>query len=168
MNGPYRDGPRYGFAVIGGLFLLGALIAPDDLPVAQRTEQARPKREVGGSIPSGQAMTFQYSTYDIRLKGVSLPDRVIRVTATAYSSSPDETDSTPNVGAFGPVGPGTVAVSRDLLRYVRPHQRVKVNGRSYIVRDTMHQRWRRRVDLWKPSKQQAIQYGVREAWLELE
>ena len=42
----------------------------------------------------------------------------LKVTATAYTSDPNETDSTPNIAAWGDqlkIGMNVIAVSRDLL-----------------------------------------------------
>jgi 3D (Asp-Asp-Asp) domain-containing protein len=92
------------------------------------------------------------------------------VTATAYSSTPDQTDSTPFITASGArVRPGTLAVSPDLLRdgAVRFGDQVRIEGRLYVVEDTMHRRWRRRVDVWMPSRGEARRWGVRRVRMEV-
>jgi 3D (Asp-Asp-Asp) domain-containing protein len=87
------------------------------------------------------------------------PRRVsLDVTATAYNSTPAQTDATPTHGAWGDdldaaVEPGVrvLAVSQDLLaRGLRRGQRVKIHGLKgeWVVLDKMPRRWTRRVDLY--------------------
>ncbi len=91
----------------------------------------------------------------------------IPVTVTAYSSHPAETDSDPHVAACGPVRPGTLAVSEDLWERTGCGKRVVLDGREYVVWDRMHPRWRRRVDVWMPSRGAALRHGVRRGVLEI-
>jgi 3D (Asp-Asp-Asp) domain-containing protein len=92
----------------------------------------------------------------------------LTVTATAYSSTVSQTDSTPFVTASGTrARPGVLAVSRDLLRTCCPFgTRVRIAGQEYVVEDTMAHYWRRRVDIWKPSREEAIRWGVRQVQME--
>lgn len=91
------------------------------------------------------------------------PSKVmVVVEITHYSSTPDQTDSTPQVTASGTrPKPWTLAVSRDLLPHFPYGSVVELNGQLYVVEDTMHQRWRRRVDIWTPSRAEAIRRGRR-------
>jgi len=93
----------------------------------------------------------------------------IPVTVTAYSSTPDQTDGTPFLAACGPVRDGILAVSDDLWRILKCGDSVYLEGYGrYVVWDRMHSRWRRRVDVWVPSRSSAYRHGVREAVLVLE
>lgn len=97
-----------------------------------------------------------------------IPPRLIAVTATAYSCERSQTDSTPDVTASGrPCGHPHLAVSRDLLRSLPFGTRVFVGDQEFIVADTMHRRWRNRIDLPFPSRGAAIRFGVREMKLEM-
>jgi hypothetical protein len=87
---------------------------------------------------------------------VSLP-----VDVTYYTSSPRETDSTPYIAACGRVGTGSIAVSEDIWRLVRCGDIVLLDGVPYVVWDRMHGRWRRRVDVWVPSRGVALRSGRR-------
>jgi 3D (Asp-Asp-Asp) domain-containing protein len=99
-----------------------------------------------------------------RATGVS---RVVK--ATAYSSEVAQTDSTPFVTATGTrVRPGVIALSRDLLRTFPYGSRVTLqdsagvlNGRVFIVEDTMNARLRNTIDIWMGSRSQALQWGSR-------
>ena len=81
-----------------------------------------------------------------------LPKKTITATVTAYTPSPRE-----NLGrgrkvatALGtPVRPGIVAVSRDLLRSGWEFgDRIHIEGLGvFTIEDTMHQRFRRTIDV---------------------
>ena len=38
---------------------------------------------------------------------------------------------------------------------------MRLDGQLYIVEDTMHRRWWRRVDVWVPSREEALRRGRR-------
>jgi 3D (Asp-Asp-Asp) domain-containing protein len=96
-------------------------------------------------------------------------DVVVRVTCTAYSSTPDQTDSTPfQTASMQTVQRGFIALSRDLLRRYTDGapfdfgDHVEVVGVGvFRVEDTMHRRWRRRADLWVRSRAEARLWGCR-------
>ena len=76
------------------------------------------------------------------------------VTATAYNSLAYQTNSTPNITAFGDsLKPGLryIAVSRDLLDSGLVHNTVvKIEGFDslFLVKDKMNRRWRKRIDIY--------------------
>jgi 3D (Asp-Asp-Asp) domain-containing protein len=78
----------------------------------------------------------------------------IEVTATAYTSSPGETDSTPFLAAWGnTLKPGmkSIAVSRDLLKLgLTNNKKVRIEGLEgdYIVLDKMNKRWKKKIDIY--------------------
>lgn len=109
--------------------------------------------------------------------------QTLTVTMTAYSSEAIQTDSSPFTTSTGEtVRPGIVAVSRDLLGTALPYGaklrvvEVKEDPRAcggwdpgmvLEVQDTMHRRKRNRVDLWVPSREEALQWGVCKVVLEV-
>jgi len=77
---------------------------------------------------------------------------------TAYSSSPDETWGDPFITASGrEVYDGLVACPR---RYPFG-TRFRIGSRIYACWDRLHERYDHRFDIWKPSKQEALQFGRR-------
>lgn len=76
------------------------------------------------------------------------------VTATACNSLAYQTNSNPNITAFGDsLQPGLkyIAVSRDLLKLGLKHNTpVIIEGLEgvYLVKDKMHSRWRNRIDVY--------------------
>lgn len=80
--------------------------------------------------------------------------KTIEVTATAYNSLAYQTNSDPNITAFGDsLKPGMkcIAVSRDLLALGLKHNTpVTIEGLKgiYLVKDKMHSRWEKRIDIY--------------------
>ncbi|ULH16081.1 3D domain-containing protein [Deinococcus sp. KNUC1210] len=95
------------------------------------------------------------------------------VHATAYSSTPGQTDSTPFVTATGTrVRPGVVALSPDLLRRFPYGTRLMIEdlsggysaylkGKVFVVEDTMNPRIYNTLDIWMGTSYQAMNWGAR-------
>ena len=93
----------------------------------------------------------------------------LRVTATAYTSHVNQTDSTPNIAAWGDrLKPGmkSIAVSRDLLHVygLKHRQKVRIKGLDgeFVVLDKMNKRWRKKIDIYMGmNKRNAFKWGRR-------
>lgn len=80
----------------------------------------------------------------------------IQVQATGYSSTTDQTDSTPFTTSTGArVRLGVLAVSQDLLPLL-PY-----GTTIFTVLDTMHPRMKRTLDIWFPTRAEALKWGRR-------
>lgn len=96
------------------------------------------------------------------------------VTATAYTSHVNQTDSTPNIAAWGDrLSPGmkVIAVSRDMLtKYGLKHRsRVRIKGLKgeYRVLDKMNKRWRKKIDIYMGMDlKKAFKWGRRRVELQ--
>jgi len=96
-------------------------------------------------------------------------DKRLKVTATAYTSHVGQTDSTPNIAAWGDrLKPGmkAIAVSRDLLNVygLKHKQKVRIKGLKgeYVVLDKMNKRWSKKIDIYMgKDKRKAFQWGRR-------
>jgi len=82
------------------------------------------------------------------------------VWVTAYSSTPEETDDTPFITAKGtPVRRGIVATNLfpfgTLLKIP-----ALFGDEIFVVEDRMHIRKENFVDIWMPSKEEAINFGI--------
>ncbi|PKG39792.1 3D domain-containing protein [Psychromonas sp. Urea-02u-13] len=90
----------------------------------------------------------------ISLMGCGGGEQSLKVTASAYTSSVGETDSTPNLAAWGDIlkpGMKSIAVSRDLLDMGLTHnQEVRIEGfeGTYRVLDKMNKRWEKKIDIY--------------------
>jgi 3D (Asp-Asp-Asp) domain-containing protein len=91
------------------------------------------------------------------------------IQVTAYTSRPSETDSTPSLTATNTkTKPGTIALSRDLLRTFTPGapfdfgDKVLIPGVGvFEAHDTMHPRWKGKADIWFTSPAKARAWGRR-------
>jgi 3D (Asp-Asp-Asp) domain-containing protein len=93
--------------------------------------------------------------------------KVVKILITAYSSSPEETDDTPLVTASGSsVGPGVVAAN--FLPFGTKIRLPKLFGdRVFTVEDRMNEKHANRVDVWFPSKGEAINFGQKISEVEI-
>lgn len=88
------------------------------------------------------------------------PHELIRAQVSAYTSSPDETDATPNINAAGSKpGPGSIACPP---RY-KFGTKVLLNNKEYVCDDRMNQRYASGdyFDIWMYTKRDAIHWGRR-------
>ncbi|WP_413505901.1 3D domain-containing protein [Photobacterium phosphoreum] len=103
------------------------------------------------------SLTFSVHSYASSFKKLN-------VTATAYNSVSAQTDSTPNIAAWGDrLKPGmkAIAVSRDLLKMgLKRGSKVKISGLpgEYVVLDKMHHRWSRKIDIYMGKNVRAAKY----------
>lgn len=91
----------------------------------------------------------------------AIPIETREVWLTAYSSTPEETDDTPFVTALGTeTRDGIVATN-----FLPFGTRVKIpevfGDKIFVVEDRMHPRKTDFMDVWMPSKQDALKLGIR-------
>lgn len=89
------------------------------------------------------------------------------VTATAYSSTPDQTDDTPFTTASGTtVRDGVVATNflpfGTLIRIPD-----LFGNKIFVVEDRMNRRYTTRVDIWFPERELAKMFGVKTVKIEV-
>ena len=97
----------------------------------------------------------------------------VKVSASGYSSSVAETDTTPFVTAANTATRlGVLAMSRDLLSEYTPGAPFSFGDRAHIaglgdflVEDVMSARWTNRIDVWFPTREQAVRFGLRDVVL---
>lgn len=92
----------------------------------------------------------------------------IKVEATAYSSRVQETDSSPTITASGMhVAPHIIAAN-----FLPIGSKVSFpdmyGDQEFIVGDRLAPRYSHRVDFWKPSREEALQFGFQIITLEIE
>jgi 3D (Asp-Asp-Asp) domain-containing protein len=95
------------------------------------------------------------------------PKRVLYVTVTAYSSTPDQTDDTPFITANGShVRDGIIAAN-----FLKFGTKVKFpeyfGDKEFNVQDRMHPRFDERMDIWMPTREAALQFGIRRLKVEI-
>ena len=125
----------------------------------------KPARNFANRKPAILKASFSPNTAG-RTKAYS---KSLRVTATAYTSHVNQTDSTPNIAAWGDrLYPGmkSIAVSRDLLKVygLKHKQKVRIKGLKgeYAVLDKMNKRWTKKIDIYMGmDKRKAFKWGRR-------
>jgi len=90
----------------------------------------------------------------------------MKVTATAYCSTINETDDTPFLGAWkNQLDPNikSIAVSRDLFDCgLTNGKKVHIDGLEgeFIVLDVMHKKWKNKIDIYMGvDRQKALKFG---------
>ncbi|CAA6801783.1 MAG: FIG01205106: hypothetical protein [uncultured Sulfurovum sp.] len=90
----------------------------------------------------------------------------LKVTATAYTSSVNETDDTPFLAAWNnKLTPGvkSIAISRDLLALgLKNGDKIRIDGLhgTYKVLDKMNKRWKKKIDIYMGlNRKKALQWG---------
>ncbi|PML19274.1 hypothetical protein BCS95_11650 [Vibrio breoganii] len=103
------------------------------------------------------------------LSGCDSNEQSLKVTASAYTSSVGETDSTPTLAAWGDTlkpGMKSIAVSRDLIDMGLTHnQEVTIEGLdgTYLVLDKMNKRWTKKIDIYMGNDvEKAREWGKKE------
>lgn len=159
--------------LIGGVRVLDAQIAgiaeptatlgvvPESLEVSNLEPQVL-QRVAPSSEPT--AMIVEHPP-----KGDS--HRFVMVTVTGYTSGHRDADG-PLTAVSRQPRPGTIALSRDLLRNFTPGapfsfgDRVLVPGMGiYVVEDTMHPRWTHKADIWFDDGATARKWGNRDVYI---
>lgn len=102
----------------------------------------------------------------IILIGTTTPHEFVRAEVSAYTSSVEETDDTPEINAMGTKpAHGSVACP---LKYDFGTE-VIINGKSYFCDDRMGPRYARGdyFDIWTSSRDEAVHWGRRHVTVEV-
>lgn len=91
----------------------------------------------------------------------------IIVMATAYSSTPDQTDSSPFITAMGThVRDGIIAAN-----FLPFGTRIKIpeiyGNRVFVVEDRMNRRYWHVIDLWFPDRNSALEFGSKKVKIQI-
>lgn len=94
--------------------------------------------------------------------------KTLKVVATAYSSTPDQTDDTPFITASGSRVAENIIANNGLPFGTKVRIPELFGEKIFIVGDRMNKRFGNyRIDLWFPSRELAMNFGVRNAELEI-
>lgn len=103
------------------------------------------------------------------------PIRTMTVVATAYSSDPAQTDDTPCIPASGydlcahyaKYGSGNTIAANFLPLGTMVKLPDLYGDKIFYVRDRKNKRFSTSIDIWMPTKQEAIQHGVKVVKMEI-
>ena len=105
----------------------------------------------------------------LQAKSPGKPEQVSKflMYVTAYSSSEDETDSTPFITASGTRTRDGVVASNLFPIGTRLKIPELFGDKILVVEDRMHGRFTDRIDVWMPSKWSALLFGKRQTAVEV-
>ena len=105
----------------------------------------------------------------LQAKSPGKPEQVSKflMYVTAYSSSVDETDSTPHVTASGTRTRDGVVASNLFPIGTKVKFPELFGEKVLVVEDRMHNRFTDRIDVWMPSKWSALRFGKQRAAVEI-
>jgi len=173
-------------AVFSIIFELGmphvSLAANENLSAISQGEEIPFKYSIFGSRPSVDS----YEMVILRDEKITSPSSVVPdwihsfpldndpkavserwVTVTAYSSHPNQTDSTPyTTGWLTPVRDGVVAINflpkGTMVRFPDLY-----GEKIFVVEDSMNARYPYRADIWMMSYTEAKKFGIKYARMEI-
>lgn len=89
------------------------------------------------------------------------------VLATAYSSTPDQTDSTPFLTATGNTVKDGIIAANFLPFGTKIRIPELFNTKIFVVDDRMHPRNAQNIDIWFPTREEAIMFGKKWTYIEI-
>jgi 3D (Asp-Asp-Asp) domain-containing protein len=91
-----------------------------------------------------------------------------RITVTAYSSTPDQTDDSPFITASGAWVYDGIVASNFLPFGTKVRFPELFRDKIFTVDDKMHERFTdTRVDIWFPDRESAKEFGIKETIMEI-
>jgi 3D (Asp-Asp-Asp) domain-containing protein len=85
---------------------------------------------------------------------------IIPMRITAYSSSPDETDNTPFITANGTIVHDGIVASNMLPFGTKIKIPSLFGDKVFTIEDRMSPKYYRTIDIWMPSKDAAVVFGL--------
>lgn len=117
------------------------------------------------AIQETVVMESQNPVTPVRTKVI--PVKEYTVTATAYSSTIDQTDDTPFITASGTYVRDGIAAA-NFLPFGTVFRIPDLYGNKiFIVEDRMNKRYWHRIDIWFPERQMAKEFGVKQIRIEI-
>lgn len=111
-----------------------------------------------------------YASGETFLTPVNAPSSIQtrKITVTAYSSTPDQTDDSPFITASGKLVCDGIIASNFLPFGTKVRFPKLFGDKIFIVEDKMHERFAdTRVDIWFPDKESAKEFGIKQTIMEI-
>lgn len=123
------------------------------------------------TLPSVMRDTVRFAYANPTDRPEPQPIKVVRVTVTAYSSTPDQTDDTPCITADGFDVCANGIENVVAANFLPIGTQVKIpdyfGDQVFTVHDRMNRRYGDRVDVWMVSRAKAIEFGRRTLKIEV-
>jgi len=94
-------------------------------------------------------------------------EKSITITVTAYSSTPDQTDGNPFITASGIRVRDGIIAANFLAFGTRVRFPELYEDKIFTVEDRMSNEYEHRVDIWFPTRYEALQFGVRKTLMKI-
>lgn len=96
------------------------------------------------------------------------PSQLIKVIATGYSSTPEETDETPFITAAGTIVKDGI-IANNFYPFGTKVKFPKLFGEKiFVVEDRMNSRYsKERIDIWFSCSEKALEFGVKTTEMEI-
>jgi len=118
-------------------------------------------------LTNGDCISKESNSEQEQVKTISVQKKINKIIVTAYSSTPDQTDSSPFITANGTyVYDGVVACN--FLPFDTKVRFPELYGdKIFIVEDRMAKKNNHKMDIWMPSREIAMQFGVKRLAVEI-
>ncbi|MDX1608211.1 MAG: hypothetical protein R3251_03300 [Candidatus Spechtbacterales bacterium] len=153
--------------------LAASTTAKGFLEEQQPSATEQDNEEEGGFIY--EPIEAGYSVSSSAIRAANVPPRkkqniVVNkfwVPITAYSSTPDQTDGSPFITASGTrVRDGIVAAN-----FLPIGTKIRIpeyyGDKVFVVEDRMNARYWQKVDIWMPTRSEALRFGLRNTYIEI-
>ena len=144
-------------------------IKPKSGPLVKYPQPFVPKVVVVAPAPKPVAKKVVKAVKKVKpqTSTVAVTGKTMTVTMTAYSSTPDQTDGNPFITASGShVHWGTVAAN-----FLPFGTKIRIpdyfGNQVFTVEDRTARKYNQRVDVWFPTRGEAIQFGKRTLRIEI-
>jgi len=150
---------------IAGLAAVGPILSPNlvqggILPASQLSA-------LGVQFSSPELLARNYTGLKNSLISKSQKPLIIKTLITAYSSSPDETDSTPFITASGSYTRDGIVAANFLPFGTRIRIPTIFGPKIFIVEDRLCEEYNDRIDIWFSTKGGALEFGKKTSHIEI-
>ena len=161
------------FFIVWGIVGLSLFFLFDGLSAVQGSVAFETNKAIDSSSPLISANSLiansghHFSSKEFRKNELLKEPNKMWVAITAYSSTPSQTDSDPFITASGDwVEDGVVAAN--FLPFGTKIRIPELYGNKvFVVKDRMNPRKKHQIDIWFPSRKEAIQFGAHYGYIEL-
>ncbi len=126
-----------------------------------------PAREGGAGFFAGFGLVAGNAIVKTNPPVAKKPTQKINIIVTAYSSTPDQTDDTPFITASNSRVRDGVVANNSLPFGTRVKFPRLFGEKIFIIEDRMAPKNSHKVDIWMPTRQMALNFGVKRAEMEI-
>ena len=139
----------------------------DENIAAAKTVEEIPFWEDGGEFLAGIGLVGENAIIKTSPPVAKKPTQKIKIIVTAYSSTPDQTDSTPFITASNTRTRDGVVANNSLPFGTRVKFPQIFGDKIFIIEDRMAPKNSHKADIWMPTRQMALNFGVKRAEMEI-